>query len=97
MPLIADNFIRQPGSGPAFAQMTAQFFDEIARNARRLSETEALTVPVKLIWGEFDPYFEVRVAEERQSHLKASSLHVLPAGHWLQSDLPEQVAQAMLS
>jgi len=95
-PLIADNFMQQPSSGPAFAQMTAQFFEEIARNTKRLPELEALDIPFKLIWGETDPYLTVSVAEERQSHLKQSSLHVVPAGHWLQLDEPEQVANAML-
>jgi haloalkane dehalogenase len=32
-PLIADNFTRQPGAGPAFMQMTAQFYAELARNS----------------------------------------------------------------
>jgi pimeloyl-ACP methyl ester carboxylesterase len=96
-PLIADNFMQQPSSGPAFAQMTAQFFEEIARNIKRLPELEALDVPFQLIWGEADPYLPVSMAEERRSHLKQSSLHVVPAGHWLQLDEPEQVAKAMLS
>jgi haloalkane dehalogenase len=37
------------------------------------------------------------VAERRQSQLKNASLAVVPAGHWLQVDEPEQVAKAMLS
>jgi pimeloyl-ACP methyl ester carboxylesterase len=95
-PLIADNFIKQPSSGPAFVQMTSQFFEELARNLERLPELEALDIPVKLIWGEADPYLTVSVAEERRSHLKHPSLHVLAAGHWFQSDAPELVAKAML-
>ncbi|MGC1886372.1 MAG: alpha/beta hydrolase [Stellaceae bacterium] len=96
-PLVADNFMQQPSSGPAFAQLTAQFFAEIARSTKRLPELEALDVPFKLIWGEADPYFPVSMAEERRSHLKHSSLHLVRAGHWLQIDEPEQVAKAMLS
>jgi pimeloyl-ACP methyl ester carboxylesterase len=96
-PLIADNFLKQPSSAPAFAQMTAQFFNEIARNTARLPELEALDIPVKLIWGETDPYLTVAMAEDRRSHLKHGSLHVLPGGHWLQVDIPEQVARVMLS
>jgi len=96
-PLIADNFIKQPSSGPAFVQMISQFFEELARNLERLPELEALDIPVKLIWEEADPYLTVSVAEERRSHLKHPSLHVLAAGHWLQSDVPQLVAKAMLS
>jgi haloalkane dehalogenase len=96
-PLIANNFIEPPSSGPAFVQMTAQFFQEIARNVKRLPKLEALDIPVKLIWGDADPYLTVRVAEDRRSHLKRSSLHVVNAGHWLQSDRPEEVANLLLS
>jgi haloalkane dehalogenase len=96
-PLLSKNFLDQPGSGPAFVQMAAEFNDVLAQNVRRQSELKALDVPVKLIWGQFDPYITVGVAERRRSHLKHSSLTIVPAGHWLQVDEPQQVAAAMLS
>jgi haloalkane dehalogenase len=96
-PLISDNFIVQPGAGPAFVQLAAQFFDEHARNAGHLSALATLDIPVKLIWGRYDPYITVAVAERRQSQLKNASLTVISAGHWLQTDEPAQVAKAMLS
>jgi haloalkane dehalogenase len=95
--VIADNFIQQPSSGPAFVQLAAQFFGAHERNARRLPELAALDVPVKLIWGEHDPYLGVALADRRLGQLNRGSLHVLPGGHWLQSDIPEQVAREMLS
>jgi haloalkane dehalogenase len=96
-PLISDNFITQPGAGPAFVQLAAQFFDELASNAEHLPELKALDIPVKLIWGQFDPYITVAVAERRRSQLKNATLTVIPAGHWLQADEPAEVAKAMLS
>jgi haloalkane dehalogenase len=96
-PLISDNFIVQPGAGPAFVQLAAEFFDEHARNAEHLTALKTLDIPVKLIWGQYDPYITVAVAERRQSQLKNASLTVIPAGHWLQADEPAQVAKAMLS
>jgi haloalkane dehalogenase len=96
-PLISDNFIAQPGAGPAFVQLAAEFFDEHARNARHLTALKTLDIPVKLIWGQYDPYITVAVAERRQSQLKNASLTVIPAGHWLQADEPAQVAKEMLS
>ncbi|AMN44731.1 alpha/beta fold hydrolase [Rhodoplanes sp. Z2-YC6860] len=95
--VIADNFIKAPSAGPAYAQMTAQFYEEIARNIERLPRLEALGLPIKLIWGEFDPYFPVSMAKARLAHLKHGSLHVVPAGHWLQSDQPELVAKELLT
>jgi pimeloyl-ACP methyl ester carboxylesterase len=96
-PLISDNFIVQPGAGPAFVQLAAQFFDEHARNAKHLPELATLDIPVKLIWGQYDPYITVAIAERRRSQLKNASLIVISAGHWLQADEPAQVAKAMLS
>ena len=95
--LIANNFMQQPSSGPAFAQLATDFFEELARNTARLPELKTIDVPVKVIWGEFDPYITSEVAKDRVSHFKQGSLHLLPAGHWVQSDLPEQVAKQMLS
>jgi haloalkane dehalogenase len=96
-PLISDNFIVQPGAGPAFVQLAAEFFEEHARNALHLPALKKLDIPVKLIWGQYDPYFTVAMAERRQSQLKNASLTFIPAGHWLQADEPAQVAKAMLS
>jgi haloalkane dehalogenase len=91
------NFGLKAGSGPAFAQMTAQIFEEVARNTRRLPEMEALDIPVKLIWGGADLALNRGVADDFRSHFKYASLTVLPAGHWLQVDMPEATAREMLS
>ncbi len=95
--LIADNFTVAPSSGPAFLQLAAGFFDELARNAERLPEVAALDLPVKVIWGRFDPYIAVSDAEHRAAQFRHASLRILPGGHWLQSDVPDAVAAEMLS
>jgi haloalkane dehalogenase len=91
------NFGNAAGSGPAFAQMTAQVFEEATRNTGRLSQLEALDIPVKIIWGGADLDLNTGVAEDLKSHLKHPALAVLPAGHWLQVDMPDAVAREMLS
>jgi len=96
-PLITDNFLVQPSSGPAFVQLAAQFFETLTQDAERLPQLKALDIPFKLIWGEFDPYISVAVAERRKSQLKHASLTLVPAGHWLQIDEPQRVAVAVLS
>lgn len=53
--------MQQPSSGPAFAQMTSQLFEEAVRKSKRLPEMEALDIPTKLIWGQNDPYFSTDV------------------------------------
>jgi haloalkane dehalogenase len=96
-PLVADNFIKQPSSGPAFMQMAADFYEELRRNSTRLPLAAALDLPVKVIWGVNDPYFTAALGQERASRFKNSSFHPISAGHWLQCDQPEQVAQELLS
>jgi haloalkane dehalogenase len=96
-PLVADNFIKQPSSGTAFMQMAADFYKELGRNSTRLPLAAALDLPVKVIWGVNDPYLTAALGKERASRFKNSSFHPIPAGHWLQCDQPEQVAQELLS
>lgn len=96
-PIIDNNFRRQPSSAPAFAQMTGELFEEVARNTARLHQVEGLNIPVKLIWGQTDPYLNTGVAEDFKSHLMKPSLHLLPAGHWAQIDTPDLVAGIMLN
>jgi haloalkane dehalogenase len=91
------NFGRKGGSGPAFAQMAAQVFQEVTHNTERVIELEALDIAVKLIWGDTDLDLNTGVARDLKSHFKHSSLLVLSAGHWPQIDEPKQVAKAMLA
>ncbi|MEJ1977949.1 MAG: alpha/beta hydrolase [Acetobacteraceae bacterium] len=91
------NFGGQAGSGAAFAQLAAQVFEEVTRNTQRLPKLEALNIPVKIIWGNTDLNLNTGVAEDLRSHLKHASLLMLAAGHWPQVDLPQQVAQEMVS
>ena len=96
-PIIDKSFLDEPSSAEAFAQIASELFEEVARNTHRLPEMEALDVPVKLIWGQADPYLGTAVAEDFRSHLKHASLHPISAGHWLQIDAPGPVAEVMLS
>lgn len=96
-PLVADNFVRAPSAGPAFVQLAEQFYDELRRNRARLPLVAALDLPVKVIWGELDPYLGVALGRERASRFRHGSFHAVAAGHWLQSDQPERVARELLS
>jgi pimeloyl-ACP methyl ester carboxylesterase len=96
-PIIDGNFRQQPSSGPAFAQMTYQLTDEVAANTARLLEFRRSAVPLLLIWGRYDPYLHVSVAEYMRSQARNAVLHVLEAGHWPQIDAAAEVARIMLA
>lgn len=95
-PLIADNFMKA-GSGTAFAHLAAQFHAELASNSQRLPELEKLNVPVRVIWGDHDPYITSDVGRDRASHFRNATFEALPGGHWVQSDVPDAVARALLA
>ena len=48
-PVIDNNFRQRPSAGPAFAQMTYQFSDEVAANTARLVDFRRSDVPLLLI------------------------------------------------
>ncbi|MCG2626285.1 alpha/beta hydrolase [Bradyrhizobium sp. WYCCWR 13023] len=95
--LIADNFMKQPSGGPAFVQLASHFLAELHRNTQHLPELKRFDFPVKVIWGDFDPYMTTSVGRNRASHFKNAKLSPLPGGHWLQADIPDLVAKEMLS
>lgn len=96
-PLIDANFRSKPSSATAFAHMTGELFAEAARNGQRLGELEKLDVPVRLVWGQRDPYLNTGVAEDIRAHLKHVTLDFLDAGHWVQIDLAAETASRMLA
>jgi haloalkane dehalogenase len=96
-PIIDNNFRQRPGAGPAFAQMTFQLQDEVAANTARLLALRRSSVPLWLIWGKFDPYLHVSIAEYMRSQAASGVLRVLEAGHWPQIDAAAEVARIMLA
>jgi haloalkane dehalogenase len=95
-PLIESNF-RVDGAGPAFVQITAQFFAELERNTAVVPDLGRFETPVKIIWGENDPYLTVEHGRMLASSLRNASFRSLQAGHWLQLDEPAAVAADMLA
>ncbi|KAA0069983.1 alpha/beta hydrolase [Tardiphaga sp. P9-11] len=96
-PVINENFSGVRNSSDAFAQMTALLLPEVAANTARLGSLSTINVPVKVIWGDHDPYLTSGVARELAGYISHASLNFLPAGHWLQLDMPEETARLMLA
>lgn len=95
-PIITENFMQQPGAGPAFMTLLAQLLPQVGRNTARGNELAAMKVPSVLVWGGSDVYLNRGVAEDLARSLGAP-LHVLDAGHWVQMDVPEEVAEYLLA
>ncbi|SEN10817.1 Pimeloyl-ACP methyl ester carboxylesterase [Luteibacter sp. UNCMF331Sha3.1] len=95
--IIIENFTGEHHAREAFRQLAAGLLPEVGKNTAQIARLSTLTVPVKLIWGEFDPYLNPGVANDLLPYLPNATLHTLPAGHWLQLDLPADVARLMLA
>ena len=56
-----------------------------------------IEVPVKLVWGERDPFFPVSWAREMVETFPAASLHVVPSAKlFVHEEFPAEVAEALL-
>lgn len=86
-----------PAIRPAFLGMTKRFFQEIDARKQRLPDVQVLDVPTKIIFGAEDPFLNVNVAREFEALFPLSRLHLIDeAGHYVQLDRPEAVAEAVL-
>ncbi|HEV2155786.1 alpha/beta hydrolase [Bradyrhizobium sp.] len=95
-PIINENFVRTPGSGPAFLSMASDARANLEYNNRRVAALREFRAPVRLIWGIYDPYLTRGVADDMASRFSRATLKALDANHWLQIDVPHLVAKAML-
>lgn len=83
---------------PAFLGLTAVWQEEVETRAARLPELRSLQVPAKIIFGTADPYLTADLAREFHGLLPNASLHLIEnAGHYVQLDDAEAVAQAILA
>ncbi|MEW6397120.1 MULTISPECIES: alpha/beta hydrolase [unclassified Afipia] len=96
-PIIDHNFSQQPSALPAFGQMVSGLLAEEEHNLRRIPELAKLDIPVRIIWGDRDPYLRTSYAEYLRGKFARAELHVVDAGHWVQLDEAPTVAKIMLT
>ena len=86
------------GIRPAFFGLTGVWTDEVTQRGKRAPDLRHLPVPTKVIFGRGDPYLTSELAKEFDAMLPNSSLWLVDnAGHYVQLDQPEVVAQAILN
>lgn len=83
---------------PAFLGLTDVFYAELQARNERISEINTLNVPTKIIFGADDPYLNTNVGQEFDSMFPVSRLKLIRgAGHYVQLDQAELVAQEILA
>lgn len=83
---------------PAFWTLNNELLATVISHTRRIPELRRFTRPVRIIFGERDPYLNRGVARRFHRLFPTSELFLVSgAGHYVQVDQPEQVASHILA
>jgi pimeloyl-ACP methyl ester carboxylesterase len=98
VPLLYEQFAATPSTKPAFFSLNADLWKTMRSRSGAEPEMRAFGRPVRIIFGEADPYLNAGVARRFHDLFPNSELFLLPtARHFPQLDEPEEVARLILS
>jgi haloalkane dehalogenase len=98
VPLLFEQFAATPSTKPAFFSLNADLWGTMRSRSGAEPEMRAFGRPVRIIFGEADPYLNADVARRFHELFPNSELFLLPtARHFPQLDEPEEVARLILS
>ena len=98
VPLLYEQFAATPSTKPAFFSLNADLWGTMRSRSGAEPEMRAFGRPVRIIFGEADPYLNADVARGFHGLFPNSELFLLPtARHFPQLDEPEEVARLILS
>jgi haloalkane dehalogenase len=98
VPVLYQQFDAIPGARPAFFRLNEDLIPTIRSGSKRASSLKEFKRPVRIIFGDADPYLNKGVARKFHELFPASDLFLLPrARHFVQMDEPEEVARLILS
>ncbi len=81
---------------PAFFSLNKVLLDEISERKNRITLLQSFARPVRIIFGNDDPYLNAGVAKEFHKILPESELFLIKdGGHFVQIDKPKQVAELL--
>ena len=97
VPLLYEQFAATPSAKPAFFGLNADLRGATRSRAGAEPEMRAFERPVRIVFGEADPYLNAGVARHFHGLFPNSELFLLPeARHFPQLDEPEEVARLIL-
>jgi pimeloyl-ACP methyl ester carboxylesterase len=97
LPLLYQQFDATPSARPAFFSLNEDLLSTIRSGTTMIPKLREFRRPVRIIFGDADPYLNKGVAEKFHELLPGSELFLIPgARHFVQMDEPEQVAQLVL-
>jgi haloalkane dehalogenase len=98
VPLLYQQFDSTPSARPAFFRLNEDLLPTIRSRSKTASRLKEFRRPVRIIFGDSDPYLNKGVARRFHELFPSSELFLLPtARHFVQMDEPEEVARLILS
>ena len=98
VPLLYQQFDATPGVRPAFFRLNEDLLPTIRSRTKMLPKLREFRRPVRIIFGDADPYLNKGVAQRFQELFPVSELFLVPsARHFVQMDEPLNVARLILA
>jgi haloalkane dehalogenase len=97
VPLLYQQFDATPSARPAFFRLNEDLFGAIRSGTKKAPRLREFRRPVRIVFGDADPYLNTGVARRFHDLFPGSELFLLPgARHFVQMDEPAQVARLIL-
>jgi pimeloyl-ACP methyl ester carboxylesterase len=94
LPILYAQFARRPSAHHAFFGLNEDLRPSVRAHTERVDELRHFERPVRVLFGDADPYLNEGVARELAALFPHADLHLAPgARHFVQMDEPERVAQ----
>jgi haloalkane dehalogenase len=98
LPLLYRQFDASPSARPAFFSLNEDLLPTIRARAKMIPRLREFKAPVRIIFGDADPYLNKNVARSFHDLFPASELFLLQgARHYVQMDEPEEIARLIHS
>jgi haloalkane dehalogenase len=98
LPVLYQQFDATPSARPAFFRLNEDLLPTIRSGNKKLPKLREFRRPVRIIFGDADPYLNAGVAARFHELFPGSELLLVPgARHFVQMDEPAQVAQFILA
>ncbi len=98
LPLLYAQFDASPSARPAFFSLSEDLSFTIQSRTKMIPRLREFERPVRIIFGDADPYLNKGAALSFHEFLPSSELFLLPgARHFVQMDEPEEVARLILT
>lgn len=97
LPLLYQQFVATPSARPAFFRLNEDLLSTVVSRTKSLPRLREFSRPVRIIFGDADPYLNTGVARRFHELFPGSELLLVPgARHFVQMDEPAQVGRFIL-